>query len=123
MSLTKYLIVMFLATILSLTALYIVIHSVNPLATNLLGFVLFYISLFFAITGVLSLFGFCLRYIFQKNQFITHAVLVSFRQAVLLAILVIVSLYLQSQNLVAWWNLLILICILMVIEYGFSKKD
>ena len=119
MSLTRYLILMTLATLLCWGAFLIVIYSVDPFETVTLGFVLFYLSIFFALVGILSLIGFLVRYIFNKNQFITQQVIVSFRQAILLAILVTASLYLQSNGLIAWWNLLILVVLLVVIEIGF----
>ena len=126
MNLTKYLTLMSLATLLSWIAFLVVIFSVNPFETVILGFVLFYTSLFFAITGTLSLIGFLIRYFINKNQFITQQVVISFRQAILFSILIITGLYLQSYNLVAWWNLLILIIILMFVEITFlaiNKKQ
>lgn len=111
---------MILATLLCWAAFYLVINTINPFATMPLGFGLFYLSLFFALTGTLALLGFIIRYIFKRNQFITYQVVTSFRQGIWLAVLVVVGLYLQSQQLVAWWNLLILVVLLAVIEYAFS---
>jgi len=110
---------MITATLLCWVAFCVVLYSINPFETILLGFLLFYISLFLAAVGTLSLLGFTFRYIFNKNAFITSQVVVSFRQAVLFATLIVISLYLQSQNLITWWNLLILIILLIVIESSF----
>lgn len=122
MNLTKYLILMVLATLLSWAAFLIVIFSIDPFATTSLGFALFYLSLFFVLTGSLSIFGFIIRYIFNKSQFINQQVIISFRQAILIAVLILVGLYLQSQNLVTWWNLVILIVLLVVVEFYLSRR-
>ena len=123
MSLSKYLILMIIATLFSWAAFCIVLYSVDPFSTVTLGFILFYLSLFFALVGTLSLLGFLIRYIFNKEEFITQQVIVSFRQAIWFGILIVVGLYLQSQNLVAWWNLLILLAILVFIEYCFISVN
>lgn len=122
MSLTKYLVFMILATLLCWAAFLIVLYNVDPFSTVGLGLVLFYLSLLFTLIGTLSLVAFIIRYIFNKNQFITQQVIASFRQAILFSVLVVVALYLQSKELIAWWNLLILIVLLVVVEIGFSSK-
>jgi len=113
---------MILATLLCWAAFLIVLYNVDPFSTVGLGLVLFYLSLLFTLIGTLSLVAFIIRYIFNKNQFITQQVIASFRQAILFSVLVVVALYLQSKELIAWWNLLILIVLLVVVEIGFSSK-
>ncbi len=119
MPLSRYLIFMTLATLLSWASFLVVIFKVNPFNTSGLGFALFYFSLFFTLTGILSLVGFLIRRALVKNQFASEQALTSFRQAVLFGLLVMVSLYLQSKHLMAWWNLSILIVLLAVVEAAF----
>lgn len=123
MNLSRYLILMTLATLLCWSSFFIVISSVNPFSTSLSGFILFYLSLLFSIIGTLSLLGFLVRNLFNKNQFITEQVIVSFRQSVWFSILIIVGLYLQSQKLATWWNLLILLVLLLVLEFYFVYRS
>ncbi len=123
MSLSKYLILMILATLFCWASFFIVVYSINPLQTVFLGFVLFYTSLFFSITGLASIIGFLARYFFNKNQFIGQQVKISFRQAIWFGVLIVVSLFLQSQGLIAWWNLLILLIILASLEMMFLKQN
>lgn len=123
MSLSKYLLLMIIATIFCWAAFLIVINAVNPLATVALGYALFYVSLFCALVGTLSVIGFLVRFIFNKNQFIIQQVKTSFRQGVWFAILVVGGLYLQSQGLVAWWNLLIFVVLLVVVEIFFVSSQ
>ncbi|MBU4360816.1 hypothetical protein KKC16_01435 [Patescibacteria group bacterium] len=123
MTLSKYLILMILATLFCWTAFLIVVYSVNPLQTVFLGFVLFYVSLFFSVTGLAAIIGFLVRYFFNKNQFIGQQVKIAFRQGIWFGVLIIVSLFLQSQGLIAWWNLLILLIILASLEMMFLKNN
>lgn len=123
MSLKQYLFLIISATAISIIAFLIVINSINPTATNLLGFTLFYLSLFFSVTGILALILFLFRNAFNSTLFLKDKVLISFRQAFLIGVLICVGLFLQSQKLIAWWNLIILILILFIIEYGFLAKE
>lgn len=123
MTIAKYLILMILATAFCWAAFFIVIYSVNPLQTVFLGFTLFYVSLFFSVIGLAAIIGFLVRYIFNKSQFISQQIKISFRQAIWFGVLIIVSLFLQSQALISWWNLLILLVILIALEMMFLKKN
>lgn len=114
---------MILATLLCWASFFIVINSVNPLNTSVLGFVFFYSSLFLSLIGTLSVLGFLLRHWFNKNQFISEQVVISFRQSIWLSIIIVVGLYLQSQRLATWWNLLILLVLMIVLEFYFIYQS
>jgi len=122
MTISKYLALMTLATLLCWASFFVVINAVDPFSTTFSGFILFYLSLLFSAIGTLSLFGFLVRHLFNKNQFITTQVIVSFRQSIWLSILIVVGLYLQSQKLAAWWNLLILLILLLALEFYFVYR-
>ena len=47
----------------------------------------------------------------------------SFRQSIWLALMIVIGLYLQSQKLVAWWNLLILILLMILLEFYFIYQS
>lgn len=119
MTLNRYLILMSLATLLCWASFFIVIFSVNPFNTTLLGFIFFYSSLFLSVLGTVSLVGFLLRHLFNKNQFVSQQVIISFRQSIWLSLILIIGLYLQSQKLTTWWNLLILILLMILLEFYF----
>ena len=114
---------MTLATLLCWASFIIVVNSVNPFNTSVLGFIFFYSSLFLSLIGTLSLLGFLLRHLLNKNQFISEQVVISFRQSIWLSIIIIVGLYLQSQKLAAWWNLLILLFLMLVLEFYFIYQS
>ncbi|MFH1890890.1 MAG: hypothetical protein ABIJ91_05010 [Candidatus Kuenenbacteria bacterium] len=120
MTLKKYLIYMALATLFCAIAWFEVLFFVNPLSTGPIGFVLFYLSLFLTLWGIFSIIGFLARYIFKKNEFAYNHVKTSFRQGFLFSLLLAGSSFLQSYKLLVWWNLLLLIGLLAIVEYFFT---
>jgi len=114
---------MTLATLLCWASFIIVVNTINPFNTAILGFVFFYSSLFLSLIGTLSILGFLLRNLLNKNQFISVQIMTSFRQSIWLALMIVIGLYLQSQKLVAWWNLLILILLMILLEFYFIYQS
>lgn len=123
MTLKKYLLLMFLATLICWLSFGVVVYFVDPTLTNWFGFLIFYLSLFLSLVGSLSLLGFIVRFIVNKNEFAFKQVITAFRQSILFAFLVSAALFLQSYRLVSWWNFLILIILLTVIEFLFIARE
>lgn len=120
MTLRHYLLLMGVGTALAWGAVGIIIATVDPTDTQLVVFGVFYASLWLALTGTLSIIGFVLRVALLKKQLVvSRHVAVSFRQAVLLALLIVVSLFLQSRSLLTWWNALLIVAALTVLEFFF----
>jgi hypothetical protein len=122
MSLKKYLILMSLSTLLCCGAWWLVVSMVDPATAGPIGFAIFYLALFFALAGIFALVGFVVRYLFKKDEFAFRQVKVAFRQAIMLALLLVASLMLQARGLLAWWNWLILIVLLTVLEFFFINQ-
>lgn len=123
MSLKKYLFLMVFATILCWTAWSFVLFFINPRESGSVGFLFFYLSLFLGLLGIFSIVGFLLRYLFKKRDFNYDKVKVSFRQGAMFAILLTGSLFLQSQRLLVWWNILLFVFLLAIVEYYFLAKE
>ena len=119
MTLNKYLILMTLTTIVCWGAWISVINTINPIEAGFLGFFFFYSSLLLALTGTLSVIGFFIRKLVLKEELAFCHVAVSFRQAILFSILVAGSLILQAKGLLTWWNVLLFILALTVLEFFF----
>ena len=117
MTLRSYLLLMIFATSLCWGAFIMALYSKNPNITNWLGFSLFYLSLFLAISGTASVLGFIVRFIGLKHELAINSVRSAFRQSFLFASLVVISLILLASNLFTWINLLLLIAGLSVLEY------
>jgi hypothetical protein len=119
MTLGKYLFLMALATLLCWGALALVVFFVDPESSGNFGILIFFLAVFFAITGTAALLGFLLRHFFQPHEFAAFKVKNSFRQGIWLGLIVVITLYLFSQDLAAWWNLLILILFFSALEIFF----
>jgi hypothetical protein len=122
MTVRGYLWGMRLSTLVALAALSLVIYFVNPFQDGILGQTLFYISLFFSITGLATLFLFWLRRKFANNETVFLNVGVSFRQGMLVAFAVAILFLLQSFRLLVWWDAGLVIAAALLVELWFLSK-
>lgn len=119
MTLKQYLILMSVTAVFCWLIWIFVLYSIDPTETGILGFVFFYLSLFLALAGTLSVLGLLLRMKFGKEEMIFKTVTISFRQATLFGLLVIGGLFLRSHGILAWWNVGLLVLALTVLEFFF----
>ena len=122
MTIRSYLWGMRFCSLVALAALVSVVYFVNPTSDAVLGQTLFYISLFFSITGIATLFLFWLRRTFSKNKEVQENVGVSFRQGALVAISVCALLILQSFRLLVWWDGGMIVVMILLIELWFLSR-
>ena len=107
-------------TLLSWAAVGLIVTMVDPTETQAIVFGIFYASLFLALTGTFSIIGFASRVVvLKKYTFVSRQVGISFRQAIMLALLLVVALWLQGRSLLTWWNALLLVALLTVAESFF----
>lgn len=89
---------------------------IDPLATNWLGFVLFFLTLFLAATGTICIIGVAVRKWRQPDLLLYHVVARSFRQSVALSLFLVALLMLQGFRLLRWWNALLLLVAVVGVE-------
>ncbi|PIV84226.1 MAG: hypothetical protein COZ28_02520 [Candidatus Moranbacteria bacterium CG_4_10_14_3_um_filter_44_15] len=111
------------STFVALVALGLVIFYVNPFRDGILGQTLFYISLFFLITGAATLFLFWLRRRFANNETVYLNVGISFRQGMLVALAVSLMFLLQSFRLLVWWDGGLIVVGALLVELWFLSKN
>jgi hypothetical protein len=116
MTLKKYLLTMLSLTVVCWGLFLFVANLVNPETTNWLGFVLFYLSLFIALSGTAALLGFVIRFVALKKELAFNLVRNSFRQSFLFSCFIIILLMLKSQALFNWLNLVLLLIIFTILE-------
>jgi hypothetical protein len=116
MTLKKYLLVMFVLTAICWGIFFFVARMIDPATTNWLGFLLFYISLFIALSGLTTLIGFLIRFVALKKELAFNLVKVAFRQSFLFSLFFIFALILKANNLFNWLNLLLLILAFSILE-------
>jgi len=119
-----------LATLLAGACLEAILIYFNPFSAGWLILTLFYLSLFIATTGLLTLIGLIIRCFSQRKTFrqrtsasrLGRHLEISFRQAILLGSILVSVLILQSQRLLAWWHLIILVGLAGLAEWWLAKK-
>lgn len=109
MSLSKYLIVMVIGTLVALACFAVSILVIDPFSTNWLGMTLFYASLMVSITGLAAIIGFIFRFVVLRKKLAASAVIISFRQAFVIALLIALILFLLAEQLFSWLNVVLLI--------------
>lgn len=123
MTLRAYLILMIISTLVCWTAFSFVLCTVNPEATNWIGFLLFYLSLFLALAGSATLIGFLIRFAALKHELVFNSVKNAFRQSFFFAFLITAVLLLLSNDLFTWINLGLLVVGLSVLEFFLISYD
>ncbi len=108
---------MIIGSILSLFAWIVVLLFINPTESGPVLMLLFYFSLGLTVLGFFTIFGFTIRKFSSKKEPVFGQVIVSFRQALWISIVVVVSLFLQSKGLLNWINEILFILALALIEF------
>ncbi|MDD2681026.1 MAG: hypothetical protein PHE20_02895 [Patescibacteria group bacterium] len=116
MTLRNYLWVMGVMTLLCWGIFALMLNLIDPTSTNWLGFMLFYVSLFLALSGSAALIGFIIRFGALKRDLVFYAVSTAFRQSFLFALFIVISLFLLSNNLFTWLNVALLLIIFAILE-------
>lgn len=124
MTFRMYIIFMSVATLLSWAAWALVMWNMDPTQAGFAGFFMFYLTLFMALIGSLTLLGVLYRVLLlRRRNVLTREVRVAFRHAVLLSVVAIVSLALSGQGLLRWWVILGFVIFMSVLEYLFLIRE
>jgi hypothetical protein len=110
-----YLIPLSFGTVLSLAAFASVLWFIDPFKSGTIGHVFFFLTLFLALCGIITLAGIFLRKRFAPGMF-TEQLRISFRQAFLLSLLIISLVILQIFSLLFWWVGITLVLFIITVE-------
>ncbi len=120
MDLTVFLWTMGAGTILALVACILVLFRVDPDEAGIVGHILFYLTLFATLAGTFCILGTVVRVHFGKHgHLVSRIVKISFRHALMLAFVCVVSLALSAISWLRWWNVLLQFVCMASIEYVF----
>ncbi len=122
MSLRTYLIGIFIGTILCWAAFVLTVLNIDPADSGVLGLTSFFGSLFFALAGTLGLIGFFARIWLSGNEIIYENIGISFRQGFLFSLSIVGIFALQSIRMLTWWNGILLVLIVIMLEFYFLAK-
>ena len=119
MTLRSYLWGIKIGTLLSLTALGFVVYYIDPDKSGIIGWILFFISLFLSLSGIFILsLTWIARKVNKEKMAFSHLGM-NFRQGVLLAFLAILLLLLQYFRVLTWWDGLLVAGGVFLIELYF----
>lgn len=116
MTLKKLVILILIGTFLMWSGWAWALFSIDPLQTNSIGFLLFFGSLYLALTGTIALAGLWIRRKNQSQQIVFHTVSQSFRQGCILSALFVIILMLQGFRVLRVWNILLLLAVAIIVE-------
>lgn len=117
MTLRRYLFLMSVASLLCWLAWIFVLLSIDPATSGLLGFMFFYLSLWLAVVGSFSVLGFLARrLVIHEDEIVFRHVKQTFRQSIIVASLTVLALLFLAHELLAWWNVMLLILAAVFVE-------
>jgi hypothetical protein len=121
MSLNVYLWGIRLFLLLSLGAWVGIILAVDPYRAGIVGTILFFLSLFGVLLGILTLF---VTWVYRKGlgeMSAAHHLGGAFRQAFLLALFALGLVFLQMKHLLTWWDGLLVLAAVLLCEFTIRR--
>lgn len=117
MTLRQYLFWMLSTTALCWLGFLAIVEVIDPIEGGTLGFSLFYSALSLSLLGTFSILGLLVRALLRRHEPTQRHATTSFRQGLLLTLLLAGSLFLRSHALLTWWNLLLFIGTVTAAEF------
>ena len=121
MSFSAYLWGIRLFTLLSFLAWWGIIVLVDPTQSGMTGVILFFTSLFAFVLGVMTL---LLTMLYRRVLGVvsaTHHLGGAFRQAFLLSMCFVGLVFFQKEQMLTWWDALLLLAATLLIEFSLRK--
>jgi len=122
MTLGFYIWGMRLVVLFSFVALGLVINYIDPEKPEIIGKVVFYLVLFFFLSSFFNLFLLWIRKRALGKEAISLNVGLSFRQGALLSVFILGLMLLQSMRMLVWWDGLLLLAGVFIIELYFLSR-
>ncbi|MAF13395.1 MAG: hypothetical protein CMI53_00675 [Parcubacteria group bacterium] len=123
MSQRVFVVLIVLGTVIASLSWAMIIFYLDPEYTNFFGFSLFYLSFFLTLSGIIFIISDTIKARLFRRQLVYSRLKTSIRQAILFSTLIIGWLFLRSQGLLRWWNILLLILILTALEFFFISSQ
>ena len=101
-TLRQYTIILAIGTLIIWFTWFLVINNIDPINAGSFGFLIFYITLFGGLVGTLTTLSTLVRSWRHPHRDIEDVIVVSVRQAIILALLLIGCLMLASVSLLNW---------------------
>lgn len=118
-----YLLGIFIAAIFGWSSWIVVISKLSPFLSPMFALSFFYASLFIALTSTLALLGYYIRIWINKNEVYAFHINIALRQGTLISIMICLSLLFQRMRVLTWWDGLLLLMLLVLIELYFMGRN
>ena len=118
----SYLFFVFINTLINTLLWILTLVYVNPEKSGLAGLIFFYLSLFFALFGIIYFLSYFSHTTLFKWSSVSKNIQISTRQSLLFSALFMGCLILQAQSLLTWYNVALFIFILTLIEFLFISR-
>jgi len=119
----KFLLTIAIVFLMSAVSFYLIVNRLDPFSGGQLPLALFYLTFFFLCTSAFTLLGYGIRLIFYRKEMYFIHLNLAVRQGVLLALLALFLLLFQSYRVMTWWDSLLLVIILILLEFYFISRD
>lgn len=119
----KYLAIIGVSALFAWIGWALVVTQISPYANLSIALVLFFITLFIALTGTFGVLGFYFRVWLFKNEIFYKHINVSMRQGTFLSLIAVFCLVFQMLRVLTWWSGLLLVGVAVLLEFYFSSKD
>lgn len=119
----RYVFIIFIAALASVSSLYIVLTRLDPFVDETLAVALFFVSLFFSVSALSTLAGYAIRIVFYSNELFLNHFNVSLRQGLILGFCICALMGFQVLGTLTWWNGLIIVIISFLVELYFVAKE
>ncbi len=111
-----------LVALSSISGLVAIIKYIDPFHTTVLIISLFYITLLLSLWSIFFLVNLLVRQKIIKKQLFESSIKVSFRQSILISILISGCVLLSSLHLFNWWSALTTVLLVVMIELFLSAN-
>ncbi len=112
-----------IATALAWVSWGLVLGKMSPFTSGTLAMAFFYASLLIAITGTFALLLFALRRGMGKGEETILSFGAPLREGLLLALMIETALVFQRLRVLTWWDALLLLVIVLLLEFYFLAQD
>ena len=110
------------ATLLGWASWVLVLSKMSPFVSGNLALIFFYSSLLLALTGTFSLLLYTLRLWLAPAE-TAPSFGATLREGFLLGLMLEIALFFQRLRVLTWWDALLLLAIILLLEFYFLARD
>lgn len=118
-----YLISIVIATFFAWSSWFVVVYKLSPFTQPALSLSLFYSSLFIAFAGTFTLLFYFMRLWAGRKEISNIHLNTSVRQGILLSLMIVVALGFQRLRVLTWWDGMLLLAVVLLIEFYFNSRE